>query len=122
MASYFEWRFVVEEETSPDIWRSTSSHDNVEQAVQAAKDSTRKARVRQFKTTFFTEEPEAEQPASDFFEKLDTTKWETNVPLVSFFCPAHPDSKVKALETSLPRCPTCHQEMFQGDGTVQEAK
>lgn len=119
MASYFEWRFVVEEETSPDIWRSTNSFDTLEEAKKVAQDSTRNSRVRQFKVTIIKEDGEA--TTGNGSGNNESTNVSDVVPNVRFFCPSHPHRTVTALATSVNRCPDCKQEMFRGVG-MKEVK
>ncbi len=115
MPSFFEWRYVVE--TSKDggeNWTyNDSPFDDQEQAIAHAKTLPKPVRVRQFCTTIYTKEGRDIQPR------------ETNhpdsgiVPTVPWYCPSHPTITAQALETSQPRCKTCHQVMFQGDGTEE---
>jgi len=103
--TFFEWRYVVEIEVAPDEWRSTNVYDDVVHAVKEAEGETRNARVRQFKATVYQPEP-----------VVPTYKTQTGatMPVVPWFCPSCPGESVKAMTTSTPLCPTCHQDMFRG--------
>ena len=107
MPSYYEWRYVVEVEVGPDSWRSIDNYDSKEEAIKAAKDDSRKARVRAFKTTIFTQD-EVLVPESTPYVVPEV------VATVDFFCPSHPTETSKALKTSTVRCKQCHQQMFEG--------
>ncbi len=106
MPSYFQWRYVVEVPQDND-WVWVDSYDDMESAIKDA-DSRPSARVRQFKTTIFTESKEAT------VSNLTTT--DSTVPVIPFFCPSHPSEKAQALKTSEPLCKECHKPMFQGAG------
>lgn len=99
----------MEVEVSPNEWRSVNNYDDKEAAIKDA-DGRPNARVRQFKTTVFTEDKVTKE--------VEETKPTSNlVPIVSFFCPSHPENVARAFATSNPKCSQCHKEMFKGSGT-----
>ena len=114
MPSYFEWRYVVEVELKPGEWAYTNTYDDVVQATNDAKEEKRNSRVRQFKTTYFTEENVLKEQVAVSAESTSSL-----VPLVPFFCPACPGHIINAYKTSEPRCPNCHKEMFRGRGMTK---
>lgn len=107
MASYYEWRYVVEEETGPDEWVSTSNHESKDEAIKVAKDNTRRSRVRAFKTTIISNGPSKS-------ERAVVSETSTLVETVPFFCPTHPNEVANSFATSEPNCKLCRKPMFQG--------
>ena len=112
MPSFFEWRYVIETSKDGKNWTyQDSPYEDQEQAIAACKElKVPNKRVRSFKVTVFKDAVELEATT---VHNNDTTK--QLVPFVPWFCITHPTETVSALETSSPRCPTCHQTMFQGD-------
>lgn len=108
MTAFYEWRYIVEEETSPLVWRSVFDSPDRNTAIDYAKNSNRKTRVRQFKTTVFQEQ-HTQLPVI-VPQQVDVKL------LTTFFCPSHPKDLVKGLITTRPTCPECHKEMFIGEG------